>query len=397
MNQLILFYFGDIGIYNEYSPAYVYDLPLVPQILYLIATHEPYSLTTESLQHLLHAPSIEKEMLHLISINAVNKKDNHFKLNFPVFLESDFSILDEHLTGLAKKLGQRILSLKETLQSQVSSLSSYPHFSSKRLLYHIICDMIFDGTAMEFFGEQDVFCISKHQPDHRDYLIIGYEDSPFIEDHSNKLLCSSNNFYTNHYVFNSFGDSAGFRKDVYRFLSLIQKNLKFATPFDLVNQSYIDLIQEQNEQMLTLCGDLILKVSTSHVTYDALSEKEKILANWLIDLDYLKLSNHRLICCIPVFNGTDQLIVQKISTLILSTIIEDVKNFFTTFEEDATSLSCIKHEVDIKEIANELWHQIFGFTNEYLVEIGFVEQPPHIEGEGRYLKSFRIKQKDIQA
>lgn len=41
----------------------------------------------------------------------------------------------------------------------------------------------------------------------------------------------------------------------------------------------------------------------------------------------------------------------------------------------------------MKETANELWHQIFGAVNEYLVKEEFVTSLNYIEGQGRYLRS----------
>jgi hypothetical protein len=55
-------------------------------------------------------------------------------------------------------------------------------------------------------------------------------------------------------------------------------------------------------------------------------------------------------------------------------------------------LSAIKHKVDIKEIANELWHQVFGSINEYLVEKNFFERPNYIDGQGRFFQSIYIEE-----
>jgi len=41
----------------------------------------------------------------------------------------------------------------------------------------------------------------------------------------------------------------------------------------------------------------------------------------------------------------------------------------------------------VDEVANEMWHQIFGYTNEYLVKCGFVQEPEYEDGQGRYLQA----------
>ena len=52
-----------------------------------------------------------------------------------------------------------------------------------------------------------------------------YEDDDLVEKNSNKLLCSSNNYKCPGFIFNSFGDSNGLRKDLFRFFKLAQKSI----------------------------------------------------------------------------------------------------------------------------------------------------------------------------
>lgn len=62
MNKRVnLYFFGDIGVYNEYSPSYVCSKKFAPEILYLIA---------ENPQHI----SGEGRYLKSVKINLYNKK-----------------------------------------------------------------------------------------------------------------------------------------------------------------------------------------------------------------------------------------------------------------------------------------------------------------------------------
>ncbi|WP_027631944.1 hypothetical protein [Clostridium hydrogeniformans] len=69
-----------------------------------------------------------------------------------------------------------------------------------------------------------------------------------------------------------------------------------------------------------------------------------------------------------------------------------VKEGFDNFVANVSKVAPVRHRVDIKEISNEVWHQVFGATNEYLVKEGFVTLPHNKEGEGRYLRSLIISQ-----
>lgn len=82
--------------------------------------------------------------------------------------------------------------------------------------------------------------------------------------------------------------------------------------------------------------------------------------------------------------------IKELSDIILENIFPIVKEIFDSFEINVSEITPVRHNVDIKETANELWHQIFGATNEYLVKEGFVATPNNIDGQGRYLRSLTI-------
>ncbi|MGG7165432.1 hypothetical protein [Clostridium ihumii] len=106
-------------------------------------------------------------------------------------------------------------------------------------------------------------------------------------------------------------------------------------------------------------------------------------------MEYLKKEEGRNIeLNIPIFNENDKKIIYKIGEIILNEIYEQVNKILISLEDNKLNITAIKHKVKIKEILNEMWHQIFGLTNEYLCNIGFVEKPENKDCEGRYLKSF---------
>lgn len=395
MNKRInLYYFGEIGAYDKYNPAYICNNMFALEILYLIAKNKPFTISKEKIINTLNIElNVFEEIINALKeINMIDIKDCNYKVNFPIFLVEDLEVLDKLLNNIGKAIGEIFIENKQFIYSKLSSLSSYKYFSKERLLYHIICDYIFDGTAFDFFSEKDLFCVSKIQPGNRDYIAIGYEDNEIVERRSNKLLCSSNNFRSDNFVFNSFGDSSGQRKDMYRFFRMTQKSLETTTKSQELNFSYIKIIDKYNIDIAKKCGKLILKILSSNINYLELNKCEKELAVFLKELNYISYDADTSIITIkvPVFNGLDIEIINEISTFILNELFDTVKELFIEFENNAKGLTSIQHNVDIKEILNELWHQVFGITNEYLVEKEFVEAPENIKGEGRYFRSFSV-------
>lgn len=392
--RLNFYFFGEPGDYDHYNPGYVCNREYAPEILYLIALNEPFSIGSAEIAKSLNI-SLEKMddiINNLQLIQAIEVKNRTFRINFPIFLEEDVIKMETFLSNIGQVIGDRIISLADIINSKLLKLECSNQHSKERIRYHVICDQIFDGTAFDFFTEKNIFSSSKLQPGNRDYVIIAYEDSKTVEAHSNKLLCSSNNFQASGVVFNSFGDSNGSRKDMYRFFKLLQKGIDGASPFKELNKAYSKVLDDRNKEIAIKSAELISRIASENVPYTQLIEEEKNLIYFLKELNYIHIDevNNSIIIKIPVFYESETSIIEETSHLILSEIVPVLREFFVKFQMDASDLTSMKHKVDINELANELWHQIFGATNEYLVENGFVALPDNIEGEGRYFRSLTI-------
>lgn len=390
-NKLTFYYFGDIGNYDNYNPSYVCTKEYAPEILYMIALNDPFSILEYDIINNLNIN--EEKFEDIINsfqlINAISENNNTYKINFPVFLEKDVIKMESYLSNIGKVIGDKIVSLSNMLNKKLSNLECAKYHSKERILYHVLCDDIFDGTAFDFFTARNIFPTSKLQPDNRNYIIVGYEDSKTIEMYSDKLLCSSNNYMSSEITFNSFGDSNGSRKDIYRFFRLTQKSLDNATMFHNLNIAYNKIIDDMNKKIAGDCGKLIKSIIIKNTKYTQLTEKEKNLADFLKELEYIGINkfDNSISINVPIFYESEKTIINDIGNIILLEIFPIVKDVFENFETDVPDLTSVRHKVDIKEIAIELWHQIFGAVNEYLVKKGFVALPNNIDGEGRYLKS----------
>ena len=57
---------------------------------------------------------------------------------------------------------------------------------------------------------------------------------------------------------------------------------------------------------------------------------------------------------------------------------------------DSMDITAVTHGVNKFEIANELYHIVFGSINEILVSRKMVAAPCDVPGEGRYLRCIEI-------
>ncbi|MEG0307271.1 MAG: hypothetical protein RR636_04955 [Clostridium sp.] len=178
--KLNFYFFGEIGEYDCYNPAYVTSKEYAAEILYLIAVNKPFSISNHEIAKKLNIE--DDEIIHgiineLKLINAIEVKENTYRIKFPVFLEDDVKNMETLINNTGEIIGEKIISMKDILYSNVAKLRCSKEHSNERLLYHIICDKVFDGTAFEFFEERNTFCTSKLQAGNRDYLIVAYENS----------------------------------------------------------------------------------------------------------------------------------------------------------------------------------------------------------------------------
>lgn len=393
--KLNFYFFGDVGEYDDYNPAYVCNKKYASEILYLIAKNKPFSINSGEIAKRLNLEDVVAiDLINTLQfINAIEAKSNGYRVTFPIFLEEDVIDMENYLKDIGEVIGKKVIELKDELYEKVLELKCSKHHSHQRILYHVVCDKIFDGTAFDFFTEKNTFCSSKLQPGNRDYIIVAYENSDLVENHSNKILCSSNNYRSGGFTFSSFGDLNGSRKDMFRFLRLAQSGVNSSSTFGDLNVAYNKILDRKNKEMAYDCGRLICNVTNKNIQYTELSPQEKDLAHFLEELEYLTIKerDNSISVKVPVFyNFEMDTVIKEVSDIILNNIFPEVKEIFKSFETNATKLTPVTHLVDMKEIANELWHQIFGATNEYLVREGFVEVPENIKGQGRYLRSITV-------
>jgi hypothetical protein len=94
---------------------------------------------------------------------------------------------------------------------------------------------------------------------------------------------------------------------------------------------------------------------------------------------------------VPVFYQDEHPLITAVGDIVLPQIDNAVKRAFDSFSLRTGDFTAVRHMVDIGEIGNELWHQIFGLTNEHLAKTGFVDKPQHIDGQGRFFRSIRME------
>lgn len=389
-NTIEVYHYGDCGEYDEFNPFKIIEKKGVPEILYVIGKSLPFTINMSALNRIL---KIDNELLSLYisemtSLNMIEEKLGYYSTNFTIIFNEDLQEIDSFSKSLALEISGLINENKVIIQNLSKKLVSAEDFNSDELLYHIIgCDIL-DGSAIETLDSFGLIKTSKEQKGNRDYILFGFEKCPAVDDFSKNILCSCNNYRTSKLSFISFGDSDGNRNDFYRFSRQLSSQVNQIETSQNIKSSYMRLLEKANEDIGERCASMIHKIIKEGMLQSDCSEDEHEIINYLLSFGYIKLDSEYYKIAVPVFYPQDEDIIREIHDLLMDIILPVLKNHFQNWK---ITISANNHGVDIKEILNEMWHQIFGNINENLVIKKIIKTPDYFKGEGRYLKAIYLK------
>ena len=296
---------------------------------------------------------------------------NH-KLMFdcPIFLREDAAVLSREVMVHASALTDL---LSKNMSALVNCCSKIKNgFSVQENLYHILCGMVFDGMFFDFLSSNGVVSTSRLHFSVLDYLTVIYETCRELQVFSNHLLCSYNRFANETCSVQSFGDSNGNRFDFYRFCRLLELG-KLSPEYRPA-----ELLWKQGQfHKNTFLPEIITLIHTGRCSPAAMSLLEVF--------GYLR--NGKI--CVPVYTSQNWDAIAEIENIVEHALGEAISQ--TLFElSGSLQITSVIHGVRWPEIANELYHILFGLINQQLVDRKLVLAPPFFPGQGRYRKCIEI-------
>ena len=327
----IFYYENDISmIKDNNNPRIILNDPSVFQVLSDIINCLPNSIDINQYSN--------KEIINrLLTIEVIKLHDNKLSLNIPIFIEKDLPILKRYISLASKKIYYSIAQQTDVLIKTIHQIQN--GFPDQINLYHMLCGYIFDGTIFDELVKHNLITTHKIHQDSSDYLIIMYEKCKSLSIYSNKLLCSYNRLTTSYGTFSSFGDC------------------------------------EYSADELGLA-------------FHSLVNRNKISENFISIFDQLGYTKGGIIN-VPVYYPDDFKVGDEVSKIVIDACSQTLIECLNLLSREQNLLS-IQHNIDVRDIANEIYHLIFGTVNELLVQHNIVAQPEYYPNEGRYLKSYEI-------
>lgn len=290
----------------------------------------------------------------------------------PIFLREDATILHTEIASKASRLVDLLQNSMTAIWDCCARIEN--GFPVELNLYHILCGMVFDGDFFEHLSNKGALATSRQHPSGLDYLTVIYEKCQELQTLSDGLLCSYNRFANAKCSLQSFGDAQGNRFDFYRFFRLMEQGT-LPDKFKDAEALLIDDFGGANKELLL--GEVLSLIQTGQCDPAVMA---------LLELfGYVQNGTF----CVPVYTPEHKKCIAEIEGIVEKCLGNAMSD---TLIELAGSIdiTAVKHGVNHMEIANELYHIVFGSINEELTKRGIVAAPQCIPGEGRYFKCIEL-------
>ncbi len=304
----------------------------------------------------------------LIAGGILRCEDGILALDSPIFLREDAAALRAGTAAKAVQLADRLEAELPRIRACCSGIQN--GFSVERNLYHLLCAAVFNGLFFDYLSAKGVLAVSRMHPSGLDYLGVIYEKCPELQSLSDGLLCSYNRFVNDRCSLQSFGDANGDRLDFYRFSRLMEQNRVPAKWADIA-----ETLREWNHRADkdALLSEVVSLVQTGRCDPSVMA----ILGRFGYARDG-KL-------CVPVYTGRELSVAEELEKIVEETLGVPTTAILLDLA-GSLDITAVRHRVNRLEIANELYHLLFGAINEELVSRGIAAAPPDVPGEGRYFR-----------
>ena len=331
-------------------------------ILSRIADFPPHTCPSPLLRKEFSAEAVNQ----LLESGALRETGGILLYDAPIFLEEDTPALRTFSQTSAAPLAELLWKQKTALWDCAGQLQN--GFDPPSNLYHILCGMILDGLLFDHLSRLGAVSVSRPHASGLDYLSVIYQDCGSLQAFSNGLLCSYNRLTDGRTSLQSFGDANGDRFDFYRFFRLREQGP--------LPDRYAE------------AGGLLSRLPKGNEKQAILSQTRALLLTGTcgrLCLDLLELFGYAKAgrICVPVYSDRDLPIIRRLENLAAEILLDPLAQTLLAAPREL-GLTASLHGVSPGEIANELYHILFGGINETLADLGLVAPPPDRPGEGRY-------------
>lgn len=361
---------ADLEAQNPYNPRRIFGKE-TDAVLSMIAQHPANTCGYDDCCDRFGADIVRQ----LIVGGVLRRSGTALAFDCPIFLREDAGVLQSGIAARSSVLANLLHSKIAEIQACCAKIHN--GFPVERNLYHILCGMVFDGSFFEYLCSKGALAVSRQHPSGLDYLSVIYEKCEELQTLSDELLCSYNRLVIDKCSLQSFGDANGERFDFYRFFRLMEKE-NISDKYDKYKEAKAFLYEKYGgADKDALLADVVTLIQSGQ--YDSSA------GSLLEQFDYMQNGD----ICVPVYMPGHRKYIAEIEGAVERCLGEEMSAMLIELA-GSIDITAVRHGVNRLEIANELYHILFGLLNEELVTRKIVAAPQHIPGEGRYFQCIEV-------
>lgn len=299
-------------------------------------------------------------------------QDGALMFDCPIFLSEDAEALQQQVQKQADYLAAILLEHAAPLRICCEKIKNGACIEEN--LYHIVCGNLLDGLFLDRLQIAHVLSGGRQHSSGLEYLSIIYEQCAPLKLLSDELLCSYNRLSNAHCALQSFGDAQGARFDCYRVFRQLEHGVSSAR---LHRAALLLEAAFGSTDQNALLTETALLVKTGRCKPAAMAILELF--------GYVK--DGRL--CVPVYTPEHEAVILEMEQIVADCLYMPISQALTELAR-TMNITAVRHGIRAPELANELYHILFGTINETLIRTGFVAHPLCRPGEGRYLQSIAL-------
>lgn len=352
-NFFPMYYENDLGPWDNFNPRYLFSQPDAKSLMSRLICQGPV------------LPEDQVLLENLLAMGLVEKRTAGYQVTVPFFTNQDVPLLERVLFQRAEHLSRQIMQNLPCLSGKSPT---------ERFL--LLGDLVFDGLLFDWLATEKIVCDGYIYGGNRNYLINFYEDQGALADFSNRLLCSNNRVTAEGVSLASFGDSLGYRRDLFRW-SMLRRTGK-VTLYPQFQQLEQLVSKEWSPDKLTsFVIDGIKKIIQK-------TDPSSLQKEILFLLGYLDTNGHIVV---PVLQQAE---ISPLCKDFIQQFGSTLQTDFIHFKNELADLSALRHGVDYWLVTNELWHCYFGMINQVLLENNYFSLASADETGGRYERFIQI-------
>ena len=331
-----------------------------------------------------------------ISIDDLEKsgllrpEESLYFINFTLFTKDDIKKIRQQAKVFSRSLKKAYISRQSEI---VSILNRYDAngVDPREVAFIVIGCFSLDWDGMRLIRQNwRNFSTGRDLKVKKTYQIWAEE----IHEHTLKnIYWGSHNEYYPHFVFTSFGDHFSLPRSTYPdILWRMNRAVQKIDYPESLKPMLTDFGSQAHKEYLANAGRIMFALRTGKNDLAELKKacglnsiQAKKLVKLFTELGYIKEESGLYYSNIPVLTQQDFQMVQELMSLsreIISAWL-DQNNFLIT--DELKDITPLKHGVPSLKVFIQIWHYVFGMTNQALVEAGLFADP---YAESRKLKGF---------